>query len=187
MKNTIIPVLMAGLLLSGCSSIPVSVTDMRVSGDTFSFIKPISGVAAGQSEAHSYNSTIQAAIKEYLVAKGIKYVQSGGDLTVGYIIVVRSAVTTSAMSNFYGHGPEAEKMLKRAHKGADKLYEELEKSRMIDAANTSVGAMVVDIMDSTEFDLRYREFAVRAMVKTPTDAERKARIKEVIDDIFSDL
>ena len=106
MKNTITPLLIAGLLLSGCSSIPIEVNEGRIKAETFSFIKPVNGVKAKQSEAHGYNATIQAAVIDYLGNKGIKHVKTGADMTVGYMIVVRSAVTPSSRAECDGLGSE---------------------------------------------------------------------------------
>ncbi len=187
MKKVMTPILLAALLLSGCRSIPVSVSKGRVKGKTFSFIESREAIKPGQSAAHGYNAAIQDAIKTQLTAKGMQYAASDGDLTIAYMIVLCSSSSTGSMSTYFGRGQEAKQMMKRANKSAAKLYEELDKNRKIDARTAHVGALVIDVLDTPSFDLLYRETALKAMAKNPTAAERKQRISEVVAEIFEGM
>ena len=188
MKRAITPLLLIALLLSGCRSIPVSVSTGRVKGQTFSFIQPRRAVQPGpKNAAHNYNAAIQDAIKTQLSAKGMTYKESDADLTIAYMIVVCSSSVTHSMGAYFGRGQETDQITKRAIKGATKLYKDLDENRKIDAATTHVGALVIDVLDTPSFDLLYRQRALRPMAKDPTDAERKQRIDEVVGEIFAGM
>jgi hypothetical protein len=156
-------------------------------GKTFSFITPHRAATPGRSEAHGYNPAIQAGIEKELLRKGLKRVDSGGDITVAYLIAIRSGASTSAVSEFFGHGEETEKLLAQAHKRATKLVKEMDENRMVDSRKFKAAALVIDMVDAKSTDLLFRQSVVRPLLVKPSEAARGKALNQALADIFSNL
>lgn len=176
------------IFLSGCSSVPVRVDEGRIQANTFSFMEPKGRNGAAYAETRvEIHQVIQAAIARNLAVKGITRVDSGGDVTVGYLVVVGSNVTTTAIGDYFGYGPETRELLDKAAEGADKLREAREKSRIRNANRFLAGALVVDIVDTPSQTLLFRNFAYRELSAPASPEIRARRIEDVVDEVLRDL
>ena len=90
MKQTfLLPLILTGLLIAGCSSTPTRADKGPIKARTFSFINggvPPAAEFADKREA--IHKTIQDAITQNLAAKGVSKVASGGDVTVAYLVIL---------------------------------------------------------------------------------------------------
>ena len=184
-------VLVSGLCLlvvAGCSSIPVKVDEGRIRAKTFSFMEPRGkGTASFADNRADVHRMIQAAITHNLASKGIAMTESGGDITVGYLVVISSNVTTAAIGDYFGYGPEAKALLDKAAAGADRLRKEQEKSRIRNANRFLAGALVVDVIDARTSTLVYRNFAYRELLEQASPEMRAERIQSVINELLGNL
>src|SRR5262249_54597816 len=81
--------LAAALGLTACSSVKMRIDGGPVHGETFSFLdtgpRTTPSYAEDRSQVHA---VFQDAITRNLAAKGLRRVSQGGDVTVGYLIIV---------------------------------------------------------------------------------------------------
>jgi hypothetical protein len=143
------------------------------------------GIADPRAELHAM---VQDAIARHLSSRGLSRVPQGGDITVGYLVVVASNVTTQAITDYFGYGPENAAIIAKAHSKAGELRTSGPGSRVRDPATYRAGALVVDILDGRTLTLQYRNVAQREMLPagTPADA-RAARIRQAVDELLGDL
>ena len=172
--------LAAGLLaLAGCASTPARVDHGPIRAATFSFVKrgpaPLPGYADDRQPIHSM---IQAAISRNLAARGVNRVDAGGDVTVGYLVIVGNNASTEAINDYFGYGEDASDLLDKAHTA----YTGKETASYFEA-----GTLVVDIVDSKTAKLLKRSYATRPVLRNAPDDVRATRIQQVVDDVLGDL
>lgn len=181
-----ITLLAAISMLAGCSSVPVQVKEEPIPASTFSFIdvktKSSSGIADNRAEMHAM---IQNAITKNFAAKGVSRVESGGDLTVGYLVIVASNTTTSAISDYFGYGPDNKALLDKAHKGVAKLRAEDPETRIRDPRTYRSGALVIDILDAKTAILQYRNLAYGELLADAPEELRTKRVQTAINEILT--
>jgi hypothetical protein len=128
------------LTLAGCSSTPTKVDTGPIQGRTFNFVnrggRPTPDYAESRVPVHSM---VQAAITKNLASKGITKVDSGGDLTVGYLIVVGNNVSTTAINDYFSYGDDAAAL----HDKAQEAYASSKNPNYFEA-----GTLLIDINDS---------------------------------------
>jgi hypothetical protein len=109
-------------LSSGCTSIPLEVNEGSILGaKTFSLMPSIGSTRDLSGEAGEINTAIQGAIEAEMAKNGVKKVGKGSDLTIGYLIVISSSVSTRAIGEYFGQGTETEEIREKAHKKADEF------------------------------------------------------------------
>jgi len=168
----------AALFLAGCSSVPTRVDKGPVAAKTFSFLpqKP-SGTGSYGREREEIHGMIQKAITENLTAKGLSLAAQRGEVEVGYLIVVADNASTAAYDENFGYGPDATKLAEKAH-------QHLSKSNRRDYFE--VGALVIDLVDTSSDRLIYRSYVHAEVLELSAD-QRAARIKQLVDSCLGSL
>jgi hypothetical protein len=179
MKPDSLLILAAGALaLAGCSSTPTKVDTGNIRAGTFSFVnrgaRPNPGYADNRQPVHAM---IQDAITKNLAARGVTKVAGGGDVTVGYLVIIGNNVSTEAIADYFGYGEGASALHDKAHKA----YTDSKNPNRFDA-----GTLVIDIIDSRTFKLLKRGYASRPVLQNVPDDVRAARLQEVVDEILRD-
>lgn len=169
----------AALALAGCSSTPTKVDTGPVRARTFSFVNTGPKAAPAYADnRQAIHVMIQQAIANSLAAKGVTYVGSGGDVTVGYLVIVGNNASTTAVNDYFGYGADAVEL----HDKAQAAYTASKNPNYFEA-----GTLVIDVVDTKSFKLLKRNYATQPVLRNlPADA-RAARIQEVVDTILRDL
>jgi len=179
MKSTfLLPVVLTGLLIAGCSSVPKRVDSGPVKAHTFSFVNGGVTPAAAADPREAIHGMIQDAITQNLAAKGVQKVASGGDVTVAYLIIVGNNATTESITTYFGAGRDASGLSDKAHAA----YTENKNPNYFEA-----GTLLVDIIDGKTYKVLHRNYGVRPVLRNPTAETRAANIQEVVNEVLSNL
>lgn len=177
--TSLLPVLLTGLLITGCSSTPKRVDSGPVKAHTFSFVNggtPPATAAADKREA--VHLMIQDAITQNLAGKGVQKVATGGDVTVAYLIIVGNNAATESISTYFGAGRDASGLSDKAHAA----YTENKNPNYFEA-----GTLLVDIIDAKTFKVLHRNYVVRPVLRNPSVEARAANIQEAVNGVLSNL
>ena len=172
--------LLTGVLaLAGCSSPPTKVDTGSIRARTFSFVdrgnKPSPAFAENRQVVHQM---IQDAITKNLAARGVTKMDHGGDVTVGYLVVIGNNATTTIINDYFGYGADASAMHAKAHEA----YTNNKNPNYFEA-----GTLLIDLTDSKSFKLLKRGYASRPILRNLPDDARAGRIQEVVDEILRDV
>ena len=99
MKQLLLPLLLTGLFIAGCSSTPTHVDKGALKAHTFNFIN--GGIALtppATDKRDAVHQQIQAAIIKNLAAKGLNRTDTTGDVIVAYLIILGNNVSTAAIT-----------------------------------------------------------------------------------------
>jgi len=145
---------------------------------TFSFVDPGPKTPPTYADNRQViHSMIQDAITKDLAAKGVARVASGGDITVGYLLIVGNNASTAAINDYFGYAGDVSAL----HQKAQDAYTANKNPNYFEA-----GTLIIDLTDGKTFKLIKRGYASRPILRElPTDA-RAARIQEVVDEILRD-
>jgi hypothetical protein len=169
----------AVLALSGCSSTPTRVDTGLIHARTFSFVdrgnRPAPGFADNRQAVHQM---IQAAIAKNLAARGVTRVAAGGDVTVGYLIILGNHVSTEAINDYFGFNEGSDALQDKAHEA----YTTSKNPNDFEA-----GTLLIDIVDGRSYRLLKRGYATRFLDPNATAEVRAERIQSVVDEILKDL
>jgi hypothetical protein len=177
MKSNALLILAAGALaLVGCSSAPTKVDRGPIRARTFSFVNPGTVPAPGYTDNRQHvHHMIQEAITKNLAGRGIAKVAAGGDVTVGYLVIVGNNVSTESINTYFGYGQNASGLADKAHDA----YTGNKNPNFFEA-----GTLLIDITDSKSFKLLKRSYATRPVLQNLPDDARAARIQEAVDEIL---
>lgn len=181
MRLQTIASLAAGLMLAltGCSSTQTKVSSGAIRARTFNFVntgsKPSPAYTDNRQDLHPI---IQGAITKNLAGRGLSKVAAGGDVTVGYLIIVGNNVSTMAIDQYFGYGEDAGALEEKAHRA----YVNNKNPNYFEA-----GTLVLDIIDSKTFKLLKRGYATRPVLRNLPLEAREARIQEAVDEILRDV
>jgi hypothetical protein len=176
MKLTSLLILTAATLaLAGCSSTPTKVDSGTIHARSFNFVVRNTPPPAYADKRQAVHTMIQQAITKDLSANGVTKVNSGGDVTVGYLLIVGNNASTAMINDYFGYGENAGALQDKAHEA----YTSNKNPNYFEA-----GTLVIDIVDSKTFKLLKRGYATRPLLKDITDEARAARIQEVVDEIL---
>jgi hypothetical protein len=167
------------LILVGCSSTPTQVDTGVIHARTFSFVQPGPKpwpVFADKDQA--IHDAIQKAITRTLGAKGLAPVARGGDVTVGYLLIVGNNAGTMAIDDYFGHSGDVAGLQDKAHNA----YTSSKNPNYFEA-----GTLVIDIADSRSFKLLKRGFVTRPVLRDASAETRATRVQEAVDAIVRDL
>lgn len=170
LKNSFL-VAACAVLLGGCSSVPTQVDKGPVRASTYSLMpsKAPTSVVVNENRA-SANQQIQAAISKDLGQRGLKSVASGGQVQVGYLVIVGDNASTITYDEYFGYGRDASALAEKAHQAmAGKQTRDY----------VEVGALVIDVVDPRDSKLLYRSYAV-ADVRGMTPENRAERINRLV-------
>ena len=177
--NSLLLLAAGALALAGCKSTPTKVESGPIRARTFSFVdrgnKPLPAYSDNRQAVHKM---IQQAITVNLANRGVARVEKGGDVTVGYLIIVGNNASTQSISDYFGYGEDASGLEDKAHAA----YNASKNPNYFEA-----GTLIIDIIDSKTFKLLKRGYATRPLLKDLPDDARAARIQEVVDEILKDV
>jgi hypothetical protein len=164
--------------LTGCSSTPTKVDSGNIEAATFNFVIPGPRTTPAYADkAQPVHGVIQDAITRNLASRGVKRLESGGDVTIGYLLIIGNNATTRSINDYFGYGDSSE-LEARAHE----IYSGNKNPNYFEA-----GTLVIDIVDSKTFKLLKRGYASRPLLQNPSAEARAARVQEVVDEILKDL
>ena len=180
MKLNPLLILAAGVLaLAGCSSTPTKVDSGKIHASTFSFVnrgaRPDPGYTDNRQPVHTM---IQDSITKNLAARGVTKAPAGGDLTVGYLVIIGNNVSTESVRDYFGYSEGAAALHDKAHHA----YTSSKNPNYFEA-----GTLVIDLIDSRSYKLLKRGHATRPTLKNLPDDAKAARIQEVVDEILRDV
>jgi len=168
----------SALALAGCSSTPTKVDTGTVRARTFNFVnrsRPTPEYADPRQPVHTM---IQDAITKELAVKGVAKVATGGDVTVGYLVIIGNQASTEMINDYFGYGENAAALQDKAHAA----YTSSKNPNYFEA-----GTLLIDIVDTKTFKLLKRGYATRPLLKDIPNDARAARIQEVVNEILRDL
>ncbi len=176
--NSLLLLAAGAMALAGCSSTPTQVDTGPIRARTFSFVNPGPKAAPAYADnREAVHAMIQDAITRNLAAKGITRTATGGDVTVGYLIIVGNNASTASINDYFGYGSDATGL----HDKAQAAYTSSKNPNYFEA-----GTLVIDFVDPKTFKLLKRGSASRPILRNlPADA-RAARLQEVVDEILRD-
>jgi hypothetical protein len=180
MKNLcLLPLLLTGLLLAGCSSTPTRVDKGSLNVHTYNFIN--GGIALtppATDRRDAIHQIIQKAIVNDLTAKGLNRVNGTGEVIVAYMFIVGNNVTTEAVTTYFGMGRESDAL----HNKAMDAYSSSKNPNHFEA-----GTLVIDVLDAKTYEILYRNYVVRPILGNTTSAVRGERIQEAVDATLANL
>jgi Domain of unknown function (DUF4136) len=169
----------AALTFTSCSSTPTHVDKGTIHAQTFSFVnrgnRPAPNFAEGSVQALAM---VQDAITKNLAAKGVTKVDSGGDITVGFLVIIGNNAQTEAIDTYFGDAEAADAL----HEKAQDAY-----TSNKDPNHFEAGTLVIDIIDGKNYKLLVRNYASRQMLNNITVEARAERIQDVVDQILKDV
>lgn len=170
----------AALVLTGCSSTKTKVDRGPVSARTFSFIapgsKPVPDYADNRQLAHAM---VQQAIIKNLAAKGVSQVGSGGDITVGYLIIVGNNAATTSLNSYFGDTSDTEALMEKVHK--EQTQADTHRGYF------EAGTLVIDFVDPKSSKTLQRRTIQGQILRNLTVETRTARIQGIVDEALADL
>jgi hypothetical protein len=166
------------LASAGCSSTPPTKVDTgQIHAQTFSFVnrgtRPSPAYTDNRQPVHAM---IQGSITKNLATRGVTRVDSGGDITVGYLVIIGNNVSTEMISDYFDYGGDAAALHDKAHDA----YTSSKNPNYFEA-----GTLVIDIIDTHSYKLLKRGYATRQILKDISDDTRAVRIQEVVDEILN--
>jgi hypothetical protein len=181
MKFAKFSVLLAAVVaMAGCSSVKTQVDSGPIAARTFSFVnigpKPALAAADNRAQVHQM---IQQAVVKNLAGKGVALVNSGGDLTVAYLVIAGNNVSTTSLNEYFGYGSDATALVEKVHS---------EQAVKSDNRNYfEAGTLVIDILDPKTSKVLKRSTVQSSILRNlPADA-RQARIQSLVDQALSGL
>ena len=163
------------LVLVGCSSTPAKVDHGPIAARSFRFVNPVAAPAARWKPVHAM---IQEAITTNLAERGVAKADAGGDVTVGYLLIVGDNASIVSISDYFANSEDPDKILDKAHAA----YTGSKNPNYFQA-----GTLVIDVIDSKSFKLLKRGYATRPVLRNPSADARAANIQEAVDAILRDL
>jgi hypothetical protein len=165
------------LIFGGCSSTPTKVSTGTIQAHTFNFVSRQSG-ADVSDKREAVHKSIQRAITNNLAARGVTRVQSGGDITIAYLIIRGDNVSTEAIRDYFGYSDD----LGNLHDIAHEKYMAHGSRDHFEA-----GTLLIDIVDGKSSKLLKRGYATRPVPPDLAAGPLDARIQEAVAEILRDV
>lgn len=170
----------SGLFLGlvGCST-PGRVNTGTIHARTFSFVPNSTGTIPPYADKReAIHRMIQDAITRDLGEHGVVRVDSGGELVVGYLVIVGNNALTTAVDDYFNNTDDRIALLDRAHAaytGGDVPY------------YYEAGTLVIDIRDAKTGRLLKRGYATQSLLRDIPEDTRYGRIQAIVEKILRDL
>lgn len=166
------------LIVAGCST-PSNVNSGPIKAQTFSFVKGgVPAQADFTDNREQSHAMIQQAITDNLASKGLTRVDTGGDVTVAYMVILGNNVTTERIDTYFGYGRNSAALHSKAHK----VYTRSKNPNPFEA-----GTLVVDLLDADTFKLLRRTHVSRPVLRDSSPENREANIREAVDAVLEGL
>src|SRR5215813_2325049 len=170
--KALIGVLCLAVGLAACSSVKEHVNEGHVRAGTFSFLntgREMPGYAEARKEVHE---AVQQALIKNLGAKGVKYVPTGGDVTVAYLIVVGNNAVTTSLNSYFGYTPDSEAFVEKMHSQQTSG----DRSR----SYVEAGTLVIDVVDPGTSKLLQRRTIQSQVLRDLPQERRLARLQSLV-------
>jgi len=168
---TILSATAIAIALSACSPSSKDYTSAKLVNRT-----PNSSLVLTSKEKQIHNQ-IQASIKNQFVSHGKSYGQPNSDLIVGYLIILQNNAMTTAYSEYFGYGRDANKITDKAHlKGVIKGV----RPDFFERA-----ALLVDVIDAKTNKLVYRNYVLKDVSKGATPEARRQNINAAVNEALA--
>ncbi|MEO8429833.1 MAG: DUF4136 domain-containing protein [Verrucomicrobiota bacterium] len=175
----LLPVVLTGFLIAGCSSTPSRVDKGPVKARTFTFVNGGSVPSATFADKREVvHRMIQDAITQNLAGKGVSRVAENSDVTVAYLVIIGNNVSTEAIDTYFGSGRDSSAL-------HDKAQDAYTKSK--NPNSFAAGTLLIDIIDSKTYKLLDRNYVVRPLLSKPSAEVRRSNIQEAVDEALKDL
>ncbi len=179
MKSSSWILVAAAVALAACSSAPKTVNTGTISGRTFAFVdRGVRPATSSNEPRQRVHGLIQDAITKNLATRGVARVDRGGDLTVGYLIIIGNNAATERIADYFNDVDAAAALHEKAHAA----YTSSKNPNQFEA-----GTLVIDISDTRTFKLLKRGYATRPILRNIPENARPSQVQEVVDVILSDL
>jgi hypothetical protein len=180
-KNQVpLAALTVALAVVGCSSVKNYVDKGHVKASTFSFLNPggrqMPSYAETDKQAHA---VIQQAIIHNLSEKGVKYVVTGGDVTVAYLVIVGNNAATTSLDQYFGYTEDSTALVGKVH--AEQT------GSKSDRGYFEAGTLVIDIVDPKASKLLQRRTIEAQVLRNLSVEQRTARAQSIVDQALKDL
>ena len=170
---------LAALLLTGCSSTPAKVDTGAIRATSFSFVAGGTQSAPAFADSRAQiHAMIQDSISRNLAGKGLNKLDSGGDVTVAYLVITGNNASTELINTYFGYGRDDSAL----HDKAQAAYNRSKNPNYFEA-----GTLLVDLIDAKTYKLLKRAYVVRPLLRNPSAEVRAERIQEAVDAVLSDL
>jgi len=124
------------------------------------------------SKEKQIHSEIQSAIKNQFISHGKSFGQANSDLVVGYLIIAQNNAMTTAYSEYFGYGRDAQEITDIAHL---KGVVEGVRPDFFERAT-----LLVDVIDAKTNKLVYRNYVLKDVTKGATPAIRQKNINAAV-------
>jgi len=175
----ILPIV-AALVVAGCSSVKTKVDTGPITASTFSFLDTGARVAPAATDKRAQaHALIQEAITRNLAGKGVGRVNTGGEVTVAYLVIVGNNVATTSLNDYFGYAADASELVDKVHttqavNGNERGYFE-------------AGTLVIDLVNpKTSKLLKRSSISAPILRDLPLDA-RQSRVQTIVDQALGDL
>jgi hypothetical protein len=168
------------LALTACSTVKTNVDNGPITARTFSFLntgpKPAPNFADKTPQAHE---AIQNAILHSLAAKGVKYVATGGDITVAYLIIVGDNASTTSINDYFGYTEDANAILEKTHKAQTVTSDQ--------RGYFETGTLVIDFVNPANSTVLQRRTIQAEILRNLALEQRAARVQGLVNQELSNL
>ena len=172
-------VVLSLLGLTACSSVKEYVDKAPVKARTFSFLntgnKQFPSYAEERQQAHA---AVQQALINNLATKGVSYTQSGGDVTVGYLIVVGNNANTTSLNSYFGYTEDTDAIVQKVHK---------EQTGSDARGYFEAGTLVIDFIEPATSKLLQRRTVQAQLLRNLPTESRIARLQSLVDQTLKDV
>jgi hypothetical protein len=177
--NLLFLLLLVALASFASAGAPAKVNKGTIHARTFNFVKPSSKPTPSfVDNSAAVHAMIQKAITRNLAARGVGRVNSGGDVTVPYLVITGNNASTTAIAEYFGYSDDLDDL----HERAQKAY-----TRTKNPNHFEAGTLLIDIVDGRNFKLMKRGYATRPILRNLSAGAKVARSQEVVDEILRDV
>jgi hypothetical protein len=178
-KTLLLIVSLISAFLSGCSTTPTKIDTGAVKASSFSFVNGGAAPSAKFADKReAMHRSIQDAITQNLAGKGLVNKNTGGDVTVAYLVIIGDNVGTEAIRTYFGYSDDAAALSDAAFKA----YSSSKNPNHFEA-----GTLLIDVIDSKSFKVLKRNFVVRPILRDASAEVRGERLQDAVNEALKDL
>jgi len=169
-----------GLILTACSTTSTHIDKGGIRASTFSFVDQVRPASANPDDRSAQGlAMIRQAIANNLASKGVREVQSGGDVTVAFLAIVGNNVSTVALDSYFGFNNDSDALLSKVHS-----HEAVkDKSRGYFVA----GTLVVDFVDPHTSKTLQRRTIQADVLRDLSMQQRAERVQAIVNQALQDV